>query len=190
LQNHTDRSAYFLSCRNLGKYYFQGSIMKNHGLIPDYQFGFQSKHATTEQIHRIVKRINNNMEAGRLPAQRFSSMSRRLSTRYGIENCFIKSRFPTDLYIVIRSYLLHRTFRVKYEEEVSQLKEINSVVPQGNILGPVLYLIYIADLPVALGSTTTTYANDTTVLAVHNSYIEVSSRLLESLHHIQRWFKK
>jgi len=39
------------------------SIMEKHGLILDHQFGFRSKHAITEQIHRIVKRINNDMEA-------------------------------------------------------------------------------------------------------------------------------
>jgi len=161
--------------------------MKNHGRIPDYQFGFQSKHATTEQIHRIVKRINNNMEADRYCSAVFLDVSQAFNKIWHRGLLYkIKKRFPTDLYIVIRSYLLHRTFRVKYEEEISQLKEINSVVPQGSILEPVLYLIYIADLPVALGSTTTTYADDTAVLAIHNSYIEVLSRLLKSLHHIQR----
>jgi hypothetical protein len=37
----------------------------------------------------------------------------------------IKNSFATDFYAVIRSYLLHRTFRVKYGEVVIQLKEIN-----------------------------------------------------------------
>jgi len=53
-----------------------------------------------------------------------------------------------------------------------------------------LYLLYTADLPVALGSKTATYADDTTVLVVHNNHIEASSRLQESFHHIQRFFKK
>jgi len=35
--------------------------MDSHGLIPDHQFGFQSKHATIEQIYRIVKKVNNDM---------------------------------------------------------------------------------------------------------------------------------
>jgi hypothetical protein len=38
-------------------------IMESHGLIPDHQFGFRKKHASIEQIYRIVKRINNNIEA-------------------------------------------------------------------------------------------------------------------------------
>jgi len=39
-------------------------IMEDDGLIRD-QFGFRNKHAITEQIQRIVKRINNDMEAGK-----------------------------------------------------------------------------------------------------------------------------
>jgi len=48
-------------------------------------------------------------------------------------------------------------------------------VPQGSILGLVFYLIYTADLPVALDSTTATYANEIAILAAHNSHIEASS---------------
>jgi len=49
-------------------------IMENYGLIPDYQFGFRNKHAT-EQIHRIVKRINNDTEAGRYCSAIFLDVS-------------------------------------------------------------------------------------------------------------------
>jgi len=45
--------------------------MENHRLIPDHQFGFRSKHATTKQIHRFVKRINNDIEAGRYCSEVF-----------------------------------------------------------------------------------------------------------------------
>jgi len=40
-------------------------IIEKHELIPNHQFEFQYKHAIIEQIHRIVKRINKNMEADR-----------------------------------------------------------------------------------------------------------------------------
>jgi len=73
----------------------------------------------------------------------------------------IKSCFPLDLYAIIKSYLLQRTFRVKFGEVVTQLKDIHSGVPQGSVLGPVLCLLYTADLPVAQDTITTTYADDT-----------------------------
>jgi len=48
---------------------------------------------------------------------------------------------------------------------------------------------FLTDFYVIIRSTATaTYANDTAI--VHNNHIEASSRLQESLHHIQRWFKQ
>jgi len=110
-------------------------------------------------------------------------MSHRLSRRWLWHRGLlykIKKRFPTDLYTIIKSYLLHRTFRVEYGEKVIQLKEINFGIPQGSVLGPALYLLYITDLPVGLNSTTATYVDDS---CTNNNHIEVSSRLQESLHH-------
>jgi len=102
----------------------------------------------------------------------------------------IKSCFPLDLYAIIKSYLLQRTFRVKFGEVVTQLKDINSGVPQGSVLGSVLYLLYTADLPVALDIITATYADDTAILTAHKDHVEASQRLQKSLFHIQIWLKK
>jgi len=52
-----------------------------------------------------------------------------------------------------------------------------------------LYLLYTADLPVALGSTIAIYMDDTTIFMAHNNYIETSQRLPESFSYIQRWLK-
>jgi len=81
-------------------------------------------------------------------------------TRYGMLHK-IKSCFPLDLYAIIKSYLLQKTF--KYREVITQLKDIYSGISQGNMLGPVLYLLYTADLPIAL-DITATYADDTAIL--------------------------
>jgi hypothetical protein len=55
---------------------------------------------------------------------------------------------------------------VKHNDSYSGLKPINAGVPQGSVLGLVLYLVYINDLPTKQYSTTTTFADDTAVMAV------------------------
>jgi len=72
---------------------------------------------------------------------------------------------------------------------VTQLKDINSGVPQGSMLGPVLYLLYTADFPVAPDTITATYADDTAILTAHKNHVEASQRLQKSLFHIQIWLK-
>jgi len=61
----------------------------NHGLILDHQFGFRCKHVTTEQIHRIIKRINNDMKAGRYCSAVFldvASFRQDLASRTTLQN--------------------------------------------------------------------------------------------------------
>jgi len=121
-------------------------IIESCGLIADHQFGFQSKYATTEQIHRILKRIKNRWNIWKQAnivlifldvSQAFDKVWHR-GLLYQIKN-----RLSNDLYVIIKAYLLHlnyyilayKTFRVKYGEVLTQLKEINSGMPQGSILG-------------------------------------------------------
>jgi hypothetical protein len=63
-------------------------------------------------------------------------------------------------------------------------------VHQGSVLGPVLYLLYINDLPTILYSTTATFANDTAVMAVGESNENSTKKLQSALNKIAIWTKK
>jgi hypothetical protein len=58
---------------------------------------------------------------------------------------------------------------VKHLDSYSELKFIKAGVPQGSVLGPVLYLLYVNDLPATLYSTTATFEDDTEIMAVGES---------------------
>jgi hypothetical protein len=73
--------------------------------------------------------------------------------------------FPT----LLKSYLTDRTFQVRYQEEYTKLYTIQSEVPQGSILGPILYSIFTADLPETEQTLTATYADETAILASHQN---------------------
>lgn len=65
------------------------------------------------------------------------------------------------------SYLEYRNFREPYEEEATKLHPIKSGVPQANVLGLMLYLLFTADLPSNNKTTTSTFADDTAILLVN-----------------------
>jgi len=93
------------------------------------------------------------------------------------------------MYRILQSYLTNRYFRTKYREAYSSLRQILAVVPQGSLLGPLLYLIYTADLPPMTNNTTATFADDTANLTVHEYPTMATHRLKMHLNTIQSWLK-
>jgi len=121
-------------------------------------------------------------ETARLPFSMFHSFYNvwHAGLLHKIKNCFLP-----DLYIITKSYLLQRlVFRAKFGEVVTQLRDVNTEVPQSSVLGPVLYLLCTTNFPVTLDIIIATYADDTAILAAHKDYIVASECLHKSLFYI------
>lgn len=83
-------------------------------------------------------------------------------------------------------FLKDRTFSVKVREAVSSPAIPTSGVPQGTVLGPLLFLIYVNDLTVRLDSTCLLFADDVKVI----STLSNGSQLQRDLNTINAWSKK
>ena len=92
--------------------------------------------------------------------------------------------------MLLRSYLTSRSFLVKYEDEQTNLFPVEAGVPQGSVLGPVLYTVYTSDQPLSRHTTTATYADDTASLASHDDPVMASNNLQIHLDKLQLWFRK
>jgi hypothetical protein len=79
---------------------------------------------------------------------------------------------------------------VKHQDVCTSLHTIQSGVPQGSILGPVLYSIYTADLPVSNLTLTATYADDTAIMASHTDPIIATQLLQQHLDKLEHWLKR
>jgi hypothetical protein len=74
--------------------------------------------------------------------------------------------------------------------EMSDLQPIKAGVPQGSVLGPTLYTLFISDLPTFSNTTLGTFVDDIAILSVHEEPDIAVSNLQHHLSALQNWFEK
>lgn len=159
-------------------------IIESNQLISDYQFGFRHSHSTIEQIHKLVRKINTAFEQKQYCSAAFLDISQAFDHVWheGLLSK-IKSTFPINYYDFVRSYLSDRHFFVKQGEEITNLHKIqagvqyDNKIQQGSVMSPILYLMYMSDLPLTEGMLIRTFADDTAALDTDKNATEASSKL-------------
>ena len=86
------------------------------------------------------------------------------------------------------SYLSDRTQFVAIENENSSVRAIECGVPQGSILGPLLYLIYVNDIHEATRGTILSFADDTSLLVTEENIHTLFQRANSEIDNLYQWF--
>ena len=80
-----------------------------------------------------------------------------------------------------KSYVSERMFLINIENELSEFGKISCGEQEGSILGPLLFLIYINNMPQAVSSTLLLYVDDSCILYQHKDVMKTERRLNEGL---------
>ena len=157
-------------------------------LISKQQHGFVPRKSCTSNLLETIDFVTLNMSKKKPVDIVFLDFSKAFDKvshpalllkleAYGIQGPSLKwiSAFPTN-----------RRQRVLLGDSISQWSKVLSGVPQGSVLGPVLFLIFVNDLTDIIKNTCKLYADDCKLLAsVQNA--EEPERLQQDIHAVQRW---
>ena len=158
--------------------------MDQYNLLYDLQHGFRSKRSCETQLVTLIEDLMRNFLAGSQTdivlldfSKEFDKVNHQKLLlklhRYGIRGPSLKW---------IQAFLSGRTQTVVLENEKSDTVPVTSGVPQGSVLGPILFLIYIHDLP----SKVRLFADDTAIyLAVSN--LQDAQILQQDLDQLHEW---
>lgn len=149
-------------------------FFEGNKIFTEKQFGFRKGLGTTQAVMDLVNLINNSFERSEYASAVFCDLSKAFDCvpHDLLIKKLQKYNFHPKSLNLIRTYLENRTQYVITNGGTSSSRTIKAGVPQGSILGPLLFIIYINDLPMAEHlAMYQLYADDTT--------ISLSDRLLE-----------
>ena len=161
-------------------------------VLYDHQYGFRKGRSTQQAIITLVDRITKSQDIGDIVIALFIDLKKAFDTidhrilfrklySYGIRGSMLKW---------FESYLTARSQYVVFDGEASKTHGVKCGVPQGSILGPLLFILSVNDIcnicPLLLNKL---YADDTCVLIGGNDLKALMKMLNDELISLNNWFK-
>ena len=145
----------------------------------DFQYGFRSSRSTADLLTVVSDRIArafNRSGATRAVTLDISKAFDRV-WHAGLLHKLKSYGISSQIFGLISSFLSNRRLRIVLDEKSSQEHPVNAGVPQGSILGPTLFLLYINDLPDDVICNIAIYADDTTLYSKCNQASDLWQQL-------------
>jgi exonuclease III len=168
-------------------------FLSNNNLIHSNQYGFQKNSSTSAAVVNLMSGIIGNLDAKKKTAALFIDLRK----AFDCVNHEILLRHLIDIgvggkaYDLLRNYLLNRKQYTKIGKYDSDLRDIECGVPQGSILGPILFLIYVNGIfDLKLKGKIQLYADDSVLLYAERSFDDLYVSMSSDLRILNKWFTR
>ena len=166
------------------------SYFDKHKIISDRQFGFRNKHSTQHNLISLTENIRDSLDEGNFSCGIFLDLQKAFDT---VEHKILLKKL--EIYSIrgiankwFESYLTNRKQFVFLNGLESDLRPVYHGVPQGSVLGPLLFLIYINDLQNAIVySDSFIFADDTALVCSNKSLKAIKKRVNIDLKLLSSW---
>ena len=165
-------------------------FLEKHKCIYNLQFGFRAKHSTNHALIDITESIRAALDKGKMAGGVFVDLQKAFDTVnheiliYKLNYYGIRGKINNWF----RSYLTNRVQYVSILGYNSGIKYMKHGVPQGSVLGPLLFLLYINDLHKAIKfSKVYHFADDTNLLNISKDPKQLQKQINIDLKNLYKW---
>ena len=163
--------------------------MENN-ILYDKQFGFRKGHSTSHAMITLVNKVSKSLDEGKIVGglyldirKAFDSISHQI-----LLDKLHKIGIQGNIHCLLKSYLMSRSQYVICNGATSDVKFVETGVPQGSILGPLLFILF---MNVFSRSSTLLFsilfADDTSVFLEGTEYSKLIKTLNNELENVTKW---
>ena len=168
------------------------TFLENCNCLYNLQFGFRNGHSTNHAFIQMMKTVQHHVDKDEFSCGVFIDLKKAFDT---VSHTILLKKLDTYGirgigYEWFKSYLTDRRHQTRIGNELSSVTSIEYGVPQGSVLGPLLFLIYINDLHKALSfATPFHYADDTCLILSNKSLKVINRKINHDLKNITEWLR-
>ena len=167
------------------------NFLERCDILSKFQFGFRPNHSTIHPMTKLLNFVSKALNEKKHALALFCDL------RKAFDSCdheillkkLEKIGIRNNELLWFKNYLTNRKQFVFINGHASSLIEILLGVPQGSILGPILFLLYINDLPVCSELTSLLFADDTTLLACSDNIEELYNFVNHEFRKVVEFFR-
>ncbi|GFS91775.1 probable RNA-directed DNA polymerase from transposon X-element [Trichonephila clavipes] len=149
-------------------------FLYTNNIINPNQYGFTNKLSTLHPLLNLTEAISEGFQSKKSTGAVFLDIQKAFDRVWltGLTYKLINYNIPPPLVFLLHSYNSNRSYQVRVKDTLSTSKFINCGVAQGSLLGPLLFNLYINDIPEYSLTKLNMYADDT---AVHTTFKRITS---------------
>lgn len=161
-------------------------------VITAVQFGFRQEHSTSHQILRVSNHIKTQKAIKKSTGMVLFDIEKAFDSVWhdGLVFKLHKFKFPVYLCKLVQAFCRGRQFEVHVHGSKSKPRSIPAGLPQGSVLSPSLYCIFVSDLLFPKEISAACYADDTAIYTSANRTKTICKRLQQALVKIEDFFGK
>ena len=167
-------------------------FLESNNILYEHQYGFRKGHSTNHAVITLVERVAKALDTGKIVVGVYLDIRKAFDA---IDHPILLRKLYSlgirgNLYTWIKSYLTNRSQFVMYNNSKSETKFITHGVPQGSILGPLFFIVFMNDFSRASNILfSILFADDTTVIIEGQNYNNLILTLNTELNKLDVWLQ-